>query len=334
MKWLFISLFFTSSCSHTLNLEEKMNTHIVKTSAYWKKYQNLSFEKKMLSAPSEVLEYISLDNEKSGFKERPTRAILDSAFLRDFKAAIDELPLAVKKQMKRYLLAILFVNNLAGSGYAETVVDNTQKDILSFIVFDYGMLKNMSANKWATWKENSPFHTNNKFVSLKIADKNDDNRKNALKFILLHELGHVFAPNWRVHPPVMFSKENSNVDCAFFSLSWKLNDEHNSYQTIYDNIKPYSQKLSFYKNTIDDNKEQRLMLYQQLQKSNFPSLYSVTHFADDFAESFAIYIYTQILKMPYELTLFDDSKIKHRFLSCIQEKRCPEKNRIIRELLR
>ncbi len=334
MAKLIIFFIFFISCSFLRTPETEMKKSIVRKISFWHQFASLPLEKKLLPAMPELIDYITMDNEKEGFPARPVAVSPDRQFMADFVEAINELPDTVRLKMKSKVLAILFVEKLGGSGYTDVVLDEKGQEVSSFIVFDYGILKNVTANSWASWKENSAFSMENNFARLKIAEKKDDNRKNALKFILLHELGHAFSVGEKIHPSWINSPKKDDAPYSFFDLSWFFNQNKKEYQLKNAELLPLLHKIKFYTHSLNDNLKDRIELYEKLSKSDFPSLYGASGYADDFAEAFAIYVFNKILKMPYEVTLISEGRTAKVFKSCFEDKRCPLKEKFIQEYLR
>ena len=65
--------------------------------------------------------------------------------------------------------------------------------------------------------------------------------------------------------------------------------------------------------------------FDLLAKSNFPSLYATTMPEEDFAESFAMYVHTVMMRRPWELTVRRNGTIVAEFGSCFLDGRCPGK---------
>jgi len=74
--------------------------------------------------------------------------------------------------------------------------------------------------------------------------------------------------------------------------------------------------------------------YASLGKTNFPTLYAATSPGDDFAESFASYVHTVMMKRPWEITIRRDGKVAATYRTCWQEPRCAAKRAILERLLR
>src|SRR6185503_19071394 len=100
------------------------------------------------------------------------------------------------------------------------------------MILDPAVLGKYRANAWATWKENTPFKPA-PGVSLQALIERDgeDNRKNAIQYILLHELGHVLPlgrkahPMWVAPPPTPMD----TADYPFFELSWSVAQKERRY---------------------------------------------------------------------------------------------------------
>jgi len=72
--------------------------------------------------------------------------------------------------------------------------------------------------------------------------------------------------------------------------------------------------------------------YSKLKLSNLVTLYSVTSPGDDFAESFASYVHSEILKKPWKIVIQKKNQTIE-FQLCFHEKRCQEKTDFLKKLL-
>jgi hypothetical protein len=73
--------------------------------------------------------------------------------------------------------------------------------------------------------------------------------------------------------------------------------------------------------------------YQNLAKTNFPTLYAATHPGDDFAESFVSYVHTARMGKPWYIIIQDGGKTVQRLDSCWTEKRCAQKRKALEAIL-
>ena len=73
--------------------------------------------------------------------------------------------------------------------------------------------------------------------------------------------------------------------------------------------------------------------YDNLERTNFATLYAVTSPGDDFAESFASYVHTVLMKKPFAIRIYQHGKLVKVYRSCWDEARCAEKRKLIERFL-
>jgi hypothetical protein len=287
------------------------------------------------TAPPELVRYITMDNIVQGFPERPRVPRLDASFLADAKAALAEIPAPVLRLFERRLVGIYFVDDLGGTGYTDFLVDEAGKPVAGVVVLDSAVLGKHTANQWATWKENTPFKPDGRHrLDARIQDAGNDNRKNAIAYILLHELAHVLAINSNIHP--LWDLDPKDVPVAasfpFFDLSWRNERFRNSYFSLFDLTLPQREQVAYYLGAKLGAADM-LDVYARLEQTNFPTLYAVTRPGDDFAESFASYVHTVLQGRPWAITLTQDGKTVKTFKTCWEAARCAEKRRLLEGIL-
>ncbi len=168
--------------------------HVVNQLGYWKPALDKPLLQRIGPAPAELTDYLKLDNMINGFSERPIPATPSPDFQRDMVNAIAELPEAIKRALNGRLAGIYLVHNLGGSGFTEAISDASGKPAAAYVVLDLDVLAQRNANEWATWKESSPFRAGgDTHLIATIESADNDNRKNAIQYILLHEFGHVLS---------------------------------------------------------------------------------------------------------------------------------------------
>ena len=74
-------------------------------------------------------------------------------------------------------------------------------------------------------------------------------------------------------------------------------------------------------------------MYDELEGTNFPTLYASTHPADDWAESFAGYVHSVLLGKPFEIRIYRGKKLIKAYGSCWEAPRCAEKRKYIERFL-
>lgn len=304
----------------------------VKNVKFWNVFQKLPIERRVLVAPRKLIEYLDFDNRLQGFPNRPRAAAPLRPFLQDMAAAISEMPPAVITLIDKKLMGIFLVEDLGGTGFTDTVFDDRQQPVGAFIVLDVGVLTR-HANAWATWKENTPFVDDPDFtLQAIIEDDANDNRKQALQYILLHELGHVASVGNTFHPPW------DSWDCVadppgnfpFFELSWQLS-EPSSCEVIsrFDRsgFDQRSRVVYYFGARLPQSTSPGV--YAQLEKTNFPSLYAASSPADDFAESFVTYVHTVLMGRPFAIHIDKKGVRQTTFTACWKTERCAAKQEIM-----
>jgi hypothetical protein len=284
---------FRSKVSFLCHREEKcilkkMNESPVLSDAFW-------------SQPTvnhlEVIEYLKLQNIKDGLAARPTLA--QSVDLpRVFEEVLQSLPENLRDKLKRKLLGVVFVENLGSTAYTERVFSEEGSIAGSFCVFDIKVLS-QAANEWATYKESTVFENGDYRINVEIEDPLHPEKFGAAKYIFLHELAHVlsagesFEPDWN-EPPALVG---SLVKYPFAHISWAIDVEKNRYIKQLEQDRSILQNLKFYGDTKIENSS-LIGIYKRLGEAEFISLYAATSPFEDFAESFAHYIHTELLKKP------------------------------------
>ena len=309
--------------------------HRVTKLEYWKAALARPVEQRIGPADAEMLDYLIQDNIRNSIPNRPRHAVLTPDFLADVHEALAELPAQVKRLLSNKLAGIQFAEDIGGTGYAEEIVDAESNPAAGFLVLDSAILSRQTANAWATWRENTPFKPESGFeLVAEIEGKSDDNRKNAIQYILLHELAHVISIGEKIHPPWTMAPRDiqSTADYPYFSLSWSVLKENNRYATVFDRKFAQRKDVVFYLGAKLSG-EQMVDIYDKLEATNLPTLYAVTHPGDDWAEAFVTYVHVVTMNKPFGIRIYRDGKLVKNFKSCWTEKRCEEKRKILERFL-
>ena len=305
----------------------------VRNKSFWATALAKPLEQRVGAASSELLVYLNLDNIASGLPNRPHAADIPVDFLKDVNDAVAELPPIVKSLVEQKLVGIYFVKDLGGTGFTDYVHGGWFSRDAGFVVLDIDVLTKQTANAWATWKENTPFRADAAYkLEAQIENEDGDNRKNAIQYILLHELGHIISIGENVHPR-WDGPPSSAEKFPFAALSWKLLTTDKKYASRYDDLffRERADVRYYFGAKIDA--QRMLPLYEQLLDTNFPTLYAATHPGDDFAESFVSYVHTVMQKRPWEIRLYTHGKFTKTVKTCWEEKRCTEKREILERIL-
>jgi hypothetical protein len=327
-----VALFIITTAQNLMAFEPL--GHPIRSLKFWGDIKKVDLVDKIVSkAPPELIDYLRKDNEKNGWSNIPQAVEVPNNFVMDLRSALEEIPKNIRLKISDKLIGIFMVSDLGGSAFTDYVLNESGQPVAGLVVVDISAL-NKTANKWASWKESSPFRpSDGTTIDVTIAEPSYDNRKNALQYILLHEFGHVLSiggplvPRWGVRA----DKLNNLEKMRFFKLSWRLKDF--KFASVFDDSWADRSKINFY---VPPEKQIAgtiaLSGYRHLLATNYPTLYSVTNPFDDFAESFANYVHVVRLNKPWHISAALKSD-RVNIGACWEEIRCREKKRIIEELL-
>ena len=313
-----------------------IRNHPIRKLDNWSAARAVPVGERMGPASPWLVEYLNLDNLFNGLPERPRAARLDDGFLADVRSAIDGLPADIWRLFSERLLGIYFVENLGSSGYTDFVPGSGNVPPAGYIVLDAGILRQQTANAWASWKENTPFKFQTAYkLEARMETDANDNRKNAIQYILLHELGHVLAIGGRLHPPWSIAPNAvaPGARYPYFDLSWTIDRQADKYLSLFDSDFPQRKEVRYYFGAKLAG-DQMDAVYANLEKTNFPSLYAATSPGDDFAEAFASYVHVVLMKRPWQITISRYGEVVRDFKSCWPEQRCAEKRKLMEQLLK
>ena len=281
------------------------------------------------------MNYVVLDNITQGIENTPRSMAISEDLLGDVRAALAELPLPVRQLLSENLVGIYFVRDLGGTAYTDYVAGDSIHLAAGFVILDMDVLGSRIANDWATWKESSPFLNDSMYrLEMEIERGEGNTRKNAIQYILLHELGHVLAIGKELHPPwqLPVSPDRSPDKYSFSRLSWKAAEAGPNYPSIFDAEFSNRKDVAYYFGAGLAG-DQMVRTYEQLEQTNFPTLYAATKPAEDFAESFVSYVHTVLMGRPFEIRLFGNNALLKTYQSCWNQTRCAEKRKLLEEFL-
>lgn len=313
-----------------------LNAQPARSAAFWKEALARPVADRMGPAPPGLVEYLRIDNLVNGYTEKPRASGLSGDFLADVRGAIADMPPAVQRVLSDTFAGLWFVDDLGGTGYTDMFRDGEDRPIGGFVVLDAAVLRKFTANAWATWKETTPFKPRDGWkLEARIEREGSDDRRGAIRYILLHELGHVLSINRDIHP--RWDRAPKDVAASarfpFFSLSWTIDRKQDRYASLFDGAFLRRRSIVYY---LGAKLEAGAMtdVYAALAKTNFPTLYAATSPGDDFAESFASYVHTVLMMRPWEITIRRDGKAAMTYRTCWEEPRCAAKRKILEDLLR
>ena len=161
-----------------------------------------------------------------------------------------------------------------------------------------------------------------------------NNRQQAIQYILLHELAHVLAieenfhPFWGIDPKDIAATDGY----PFFLLSWTVDRVNNRFASLFDASFSRRRDVVYYFGAKLDA-DRMVETYDHLGRTNFPTLYAVTSPGDDFAEAFASYVHTVLMKKPFAIRIYHRGQLARAYGSCWNEARCADKRKLLERFL-
>ncbi len=339
--WLGVLVLIALLASSCLSREKRLTRAWKKNPsfriAYWGTgWKSLPLAQRISAAPAELVEKILVENKIQGFDEHPEPA----PPLPEVTAALESiewsLPPAVRGLLEDRLVGVFCVRDLGGTGYADVVYDREEQESFGLIVLDMDVLRQRSANDWATWKERGFFQApaeGEPNVEVRIEPPENDTVENAVRFILLHEIGHVLGMVSRAHASWVDWQEGKPVpmDAPFVQLSWRP-DSEDVFRSRFDGVFPQRRHVRAYGfDRSDLTAAQMTGTYRALaQHTNFPTLPAAQSPWEDFAESFATYIHVGLDGRPRTATVMRDQKPVLHVATRWEDSRLTDKRRFMK----
>ncbi|WP_127715745.1 hypothetical protein [Halobacteriovorax sp. HLS] len=333
-----VTIFFFSSCAHK-NLQKnqlKLDNHPVGTLQYWNWVKEYNLETKISTRPNdETNEYLklwksiySLESKDNYFKTK----IAPENFEHVFRYAVLTMPREYKIRINKHLKAIYLVRDLGVSSLAIQLKDFELENTAQFIVFMDIDVLNQKINDWFKWREMTAFKNNPEY-ELSPYLSHENSVIDTIHYSLFQLYGILL--NWN---PLYYPTKSSDLLSKFPSYkllneSWKL--ENDIVVTKFSDISDDLNYLRYYskKDQLFDIKDM-LDFYENLEKTNYPNLYSFSSSSKDFVESIANYLYTTKLNHPFTIDIKKNNKIIQTHESCWQQLRCLSKKKVIEEILK
>jgi hypothetical protein len=259
--------------------------------------------------------YVKEMNQIDGFDEKPVKTDLTLEKKKMLYTISKSFNKKINDYFNRYVYAIYFCKNLGGTGITGFIYDNKKNiPVGGFIIFDAKVL-DKKANDWISFKENSVFKKEeNLELKIKIEKESENSEENALRYILLHEMGHVLSNTLGYSSDMRSAKEDYSK-IKFYNGVWK-----NPKESIYDqSIFPFRKKIIFYA----EPKEKLFLsetwksIYPNLAKTRFSTLYGAMNPMDHFAESFVSYVHCVLDKRIWELEITEKDKVIYKMENLI-----------------
>jgi len=314
-------------------IEERLKNP-AKSRAFWSEAMKKPVLQRIGIAPGELIAFHNLDNIAAGIPNRPRRPEVNNDFLADVRMALADLPPQILKLIEPKLAGIYLVQDLGGTAMTDYIDGGWFRRDIGWIALDAGVLSRYNANAWATWKENTPFKQGPGFsLEAVIENPANDNRRNAIRYILLHEIGHILSIGEKIHPRWDRRSPTPLDEFPFAKLSWEAVVGRNPYASHFDHTVFRDRSSVVYYFGAELPAQKMAATYGALERTNFPTLYAATNPGDDFAESFASYVHTVMQNRPWEIRIFADAKPAKTYRACWKEPRCAEKRKLLEQIL-
>jgi len=324
---LFSCLLLSACGTSKAVLLERAEKHPARAIAYWgQDWKRIPLKNRIAKAPAALIEKIGIENEAEGFAERPAAAEPTGEFRGVLSEIAARLPDPVRALAEDRIIGVFLVDSLGGTGYAEAVLDAGGEEHYAVIVLDRRVLLERKANAWTSWKENSFFRPGppETGIDVTIEPAGQDSVANAIRYILLHEMGHALGMASGVEPS-WYGKAVASESYPFTTISWKADGEKvvSRFEEGFPeriHLRPYQfEKSSLERTQADD-------IYGKLfSRTGFPTIHSAQNIWEDFAESFVNYFHTELERRPYEVRLRGGDGRDRVFRSCWNNDRCRKK---------
>jgi len=333
-----VILLYPSCQSRKAILKEKWEKNPTLRITYWTgEWKKAPFHRRIKQAPPELIEKIRIENEIEGFDEKPVPVKPPQELFMAMSTIKESMPENLKTMLEERLIGVFAVKELGGTGYADVVYDRDGQETYGLIVLDADLLMKRKANEWATWKENSIFKPKSSGgIKLKaiIEEEKNNTVENAVRFILLHEIGHILGIVSKSHSSWIdwIVNKKINMDYPFQRLSWKITHDKKIISFFEDNF-PERKNIKVYSfEKAKLTNQQILSAYNHLvSHTNFPSLYAGQSLWEDFAESFTIYFHVVIDKRPWQIVIEQEEQPQVLIRSCWGDERCDKKEAYMRK---
>ncbi len=311
-----------------------MTDPAVRRASYWgDDWRDLPLAERVRALPEDALPSLRDELSDRGKVSKIAPAGGAEYMQEDLRTVLADLPPAVRHLITDQLIGVFLVENLGGNGEENQnvglalEVSGLWRQHVGTVIFIDRDETDMKANQAMAGMEYVPDgEYRGVSVETRMARRDENDRRTTLRYVLLHELGHLIDYDQGI-TPWHFRYGDDTSDCGFTCLSWITPDRHRFSRRI-------DAALRTVRNGDYDAYVKALpQTFADLSKTNFPSFYAATLPEEDFAESFAQYVHSVMTGRPWTLTLRVDGTIKARLGSCFLDRRCPEKKAYFDRLL-
>ncbi len=300
-------------------------------------FEKLPLEQRIFGTPNELVNFLYGVNIVNGVKGVPLALALPAPPAA-LQAVLAALPAAIREKLSGKLIGIYLTSGLDTGGITKLAyreLDSVQPFgaivALDLRNFQTGPHRPLSLDQWMALRESSAFVPLKPFaIEARLLE--DSSGFDAMEYTLLRELGQILALNSGVYPAAQQEAfpDGAEHKYPFLELSWQFKNGGLQPRPEFD-FKG-RQELS-YGGKPKVKASQLREVYERLEQTNFPTLLAAQGPFDDFAESFASYVHTQLLHQPFELRLLNAGKVVKTIHSCWDEPRCAKKREFFERFL-
>lgn len=265
-----------------------------------------TLEDRVGGAPAIVMDYFAAFDRDLIPEDKPYLAYTPtSQQMQEIRDVIGRLPAPVKDTVEPRILGIYFIENMIGSGWTEWFIGPDKEEY--YIIALNAEVLQLGASEWITKKEKSIFIPDDPAMDLQIDIGAD---LTGFYYIFFHELAHVYDYIRDVTPG-----EPGQSPAATYELSRGkaargpfpyMNRCWNMFSApTPENDFPGRSDISFYglnggaKIKLSDAPD----IYRRLENTAFVTLYGSQNWMEDFAEMFAAFMSSEIMRRPWTLTV-------------------------------
>lgn len=264
------------------------------------------------------LDFVKSYNRLDEFEANPK--IPSGQELQEFRDIFQSIyktqPDIINKILNWTLYGIYLCHGCGGTGLTGFVYKGLQP-VGGFVVLNTEWLQS-SANEWITKKEATVFQIPRSWnLEIKIEDRENNNRENAVRYILLHELGHIISVVERQLPD--YREEYRDYTHSEFARGLWITDTKSIFDSRVFKRRPQVHFYGKSKLKLDSDWND---IYPILQnRTPFPTLYSAISLDDHFAESFVSYCHVVLEGKPWSLQISKNGKSVWKMGNGILEER-------------
>ncbi len=307
---LIFILFFIVSCSGSRNLSlkqvksrplNKIESHQVSL--------NKKFTDRINSAPQLIIQSLNKMDSTDNYESYNVTPQEKALFIKYYKL----LPAKFKEILESKVAAVYFIKNFTGGGMTDCVFDRDGEMYIALYLNP--ALLNTTLENWINFRDGSSFTDGNNNVMIKSYCGSGHP---ALIHTLVHEASHIYDFYYHVTPYIAYYlvKPGDKMTTDFISNVWK------DYQKPVDSADFTGRgNLSSYglgkKLDISHSK----VMYRDLNKTPFSSLYGSSSWVEDFAETFTWYYLNRNFNIQYKVVVTDNdggvifSPAEHRLVT-------------------